>query len=204
MVLLNPPSPPHPLGLMNHSSHEKPIFKASIDSNGKRIVTVCNKTDTTYPTVPCGSNCKTCPAVLQCQTIKSTVTNKEFQCATPSFNCKTTNIVYLITCTRCKSQYVGETKQSLNVRFRQHYTAACRGENSLIYQHYNSANHSPNDMKVQVLETVSESDEKLARHARILAEDFWIRLLNTANPFGLNVKIYGYGNFLIRIYCYKA
>ena len=35
-------------------------------------------------------------------------------------NCKTANIIYLITCTQCDKQYVGETKRALNERMNGH------------------------------------------------------------------------------------
>ena len=37
-----------------------------------------------------------------------------------SMNCATENVVYLISCTRCGVQYVGETSQKLRSRFNNH------------------------------------------------------------------------------------
>ena len=39
---------------------------------------------------------------------------------TTTLNCSSTNCIYLITCTKCKLQYVGETVQTLRNRFSTH------------------------------------------------------------------------------------
>ena len=37
-----------------------------------------------------------------------------------TFNCKTRNVVYCITCEKCKLQYIGQTTRSLDERVREH------------------------------------------------------------------------------------
>ena len=53
--------------------------------------------------------------------ILSTTTNRLYKCIVPAgstyVNDHSSNVVYLITCNRCKLQYVGETSQNLNKRF---------------------------------------------------------------------------------------
>ena len=35
-------------------------------------------------------------------------------------DCQTSNVVYCLTCSKCKEQYIGETEKTLAIRFGQH------------------------------------------------------------------------------------
>ena len=56
--------------------------------------------------------------------ILSTTSNRLYKCTVPAgstyVNDHTSNVVYLITCNKCKLQYVGETSQNLNKRYNWH------------------------------------------------------------------------------------
>ena len=56
--------------------------------------------------------------------ILSTTTNRLYKCIVPAgstyINDYSSNVAYLITCNKCKLQYVGETSQNLNKRFNWH------------------------------------------------------------------------------------
>ena len=53
--------------------------------------------------------------------IVSTASKQLFGCVAPSgtvyFACHSANVSYIITCSRCSLQYVGETGQKINERF---------------------------------------------------------------------------------------
>ena len=49
------------------------------------------------------------------------------------FSCKSRNIIYLITCTKCKKQYVGLTTQQLNTRINHHRTNIRNKKDIYIY-----------------------------------------------------------------------
>ena len=62
-----------------------------------------------------------------------------------TFNCKTRNVVYCITCEKCKLQYIGQTTRSLNERVREHigyirnlHTNCSLQENILTFLDMNS------------------------------------------------------------------
>ena len=66
-------------------------------------------------TRPCGkAKCKTCKMITPTQIAKSA------SGATIKLRCKTTSVVYLITCTKCGKQYVGETGDHVNQRMNGH------------------------------------------------------------------------------------
>ena len=76
------------------------------------IVTKCNN-----------SRCRTCPDFCVDLKFKSTVTGKTHDVVTLDnlvLNCKSRNVVYLLTCKQCLVQYVGETKQPFNIRNNAH------------------------------------------------------------------------------------
>lgn len=108
-------------------------------------------------------------------------------------NCKTSNIIYLINCKKCGVQYVGETKRNLNIRMNEHIRSVNKKfPNTRLVEHYNTTNHSIDDMKFQILDSFDNLN--IEKQTRTDKELFWIKLLNTAFPYGLNDQIKGYGN----------
>jgi len=57
-----------------------------------------------------------------------------------------------------------------------------------MVRHFASADHSVRDFSIQIAETVDKN------HNIIERELFWIKLLNTAYPYGLNDSIHENGN----------
>ena len=47
-----------------------------------------------------------------------------------NLNCKTTNVIYLVSCRLCNKQYVGETKREFGERMREHKNKE-KGQNSI-------------------------------------------------------------------------
>ena len=61
-------------------------------------------------------------------------------------NCKSANVIYLITCTQCGKQYVGETKRALNERMNGHRSdwTKRRFQRSPVAEHFHLQNHDFN------------------------------------------------------------
>ena len=107
-------------------------------------------------------------------------------------DCKATNLIYLISCAKCGQQYVGETKRSLAVRMKEHRNNVMKGEaGTYLVDHFKQSNHSVEDMKFTIIEHFGQTT--MTKQQREEKEDFWIRALVTAYPFGMNDKIRGYG-----------
>ena len=73
----------------------------------------------------CGSNrCQFQYKFSPQDRVLSTATKRLYNCIVPPgstyINGHSSNVVYLITCDKCKHQYVGETCQNLNKRFNWH------------------------------------------------------------------------------------
>jgi hypothetical protein len=98
-------------------------------------------------------------------------------------NCKSSYIIYLLTCNRCGFQYVGQTTNPFKVRISQHIGDIRRKEDTSVATHFNSTLHSERDVTMQVIEHASRVTSE-----RLLLERTWIAILNTTFPCGLNVQ----------------
>lgn len=99
-------------------------------------------------------------------------------------NVHTKNCVYLITCTKCGIQYVGETGNTLLLRFTQHRYNILRHKqtHTPLVKHFST--HGWHSVQASVL----ESNSRWSGTERLTAERRWILRLDTIQPRGLNEK----------------
>ena len=161
----------------------------------------------------CEKDCYTCAYIVPTTTFVSAANGVQFhglyefdEHETRTLNCRTVNCIYLLECTNCLCQYVGETVQDLydrmcqhrcstkpkggsgNFRIRQHY--ACSGGKCTKFKIYiiqklpgsgRTADYKPNSKKL-----VIDAATTLIRKQ---IEDNWIRKLHTQFPYGCNDRI---------------
>ncbi len=143
--------------------------------------------------------CRYCPKMDRCGTIKSNVTGRTY--TTPQGgSCGSNNLIYLVTCTKCSKQYVGETSNSLNQRFYQHLYENKHLKDPLnappsmvdkipnpLPKHFAQADHTHLDMKVQIVEYVKLPPKAQTTTVfRRKRELHWIHQLKTFIPQGIN------------------
>ena len=135
-------------------------------------------------TRPCGGRgCKTCPMLQTMDSITSHSTGNTHKIKT-SDSCKSTNVVYVIRCQRCGLQYVGETEQALHERINSHRSDVKLSKTDRpVAAHFNSPNHTTQDMKVMIVEQV----RKKVSWMRKTRESHWIAILDTIHPSGMNL-----------------
>ena len=142
-------------------------------------------------------NCKTCDILITDTHFQSNLTTKNYNTHShEDLNCTASNIVYGIECTLCGLIYVGETRQRLNFRMNDHRSNVNDpNNNKFLYKHFNQPDHSIVSMKVRIIEKIYHptNDPILSTPYRLQREDFWIRELGTAIPYGCNDKIDGVG-----------
>ena len=63
--------------------------------------------------------CHSCPIVAESKTFSSTNTKKTYKIR-QNLNCKSSFVIYLGTCKKCKGQYVGKSKNEFRVRHSGH------------------------------------------------------------------------------------
>ncbi len=108
-----------------------------------------------------------------------------------TFNCKSSFLIYLITCGDCGIQYVGQSIQELHMRLNGHRSSVKKNTNTYIYQHYNEEGHNFCRAKIQVIDKL---DPQNGKYDLDQLERHWINTLCTVFPLGLNDKIQGVGN----------
>ena len=118
-------------------------------------------------------NCTTCSHSIESTTFYAhhTGTNHNVQ---GYITCNTSNVIYIITCTKCNKQYIGETGRKLKTRISEHLRNIAKNQNTVIGTHFNSANHKSNHMQINAIESLSNSTGY-----RKVKELFWIK--KTAN-----------------------
>ena len=131
--------------------------------------------------------CSTCHVHLNCNpTFKSNYPrNKTIYRIRHNFTCKSTNVIYLITCTKCKKQYVGYTTQQLNTRLNHHRTCIHNKKPTYIHKHFNLPDHAITNLTIQPIDTTT-TDSKNVQQELLNKEIFWINTLRTLTSYGLN------------------
>ena len=129
------------------------------------------------------NKCLICPFVQTCKNVKATSNNTTVD-INASVNCKTTNIIYCITCQKCKMQYIGESERSIQERFSEHKTYVASNQVSKATgAHFNLPGHSISEMRVVILEKVHSLDPLLRKER----EELFICNFNTKYK-GLNKR----------------
>jgi len=97
-------------------------------------------------------------------------------------NCNSFNVIYLITCLKCKLQYVGETYRKLKDRLNDHKSNIRTNKETAIGIHFRSALHNIKHLQIQpILQINTESHTD-----RLQQEKYWMDILKTFYPNGLN------------------
>ena len=115
------------------------------------------------------SKCATCKFHLDTSATFTCSKTKISYSIRHDFSCNSKNLIYLITCTRCKKQYVGLTTQQLNTRINHHRSNIRNKKEIYVCIHFNFPDHSVNNMKVQPIDKGKDLQE-----LRCL-ERFWIK-----------------------------
>jgi hypothetical protein len=132
---------------------------------------------------PCGNNkCGTCRIISKDSHFRSTYSKKSFELK-HCMDCKSRNIIYLITCQKCHIQYVGETGNPLHTRMNAHRYNILNNKPTAIGIHFNSPQHSISHLSVMPIEKLQDHNNVTKRHGR---EYYWQKELQTQFPKGLN------------------
>ena len=126
-----------------------------------------------------GSRCKTCKHVNVTNTFNSTYTRRQYKIAN-RLDCKSCNVVYLITCNLCNKQYVGETLRRLCDRLTDHRSNIVTLKDTPIAKHFTLPYHSIANITITPIDTFSAAKLSLCRgdikklRSRILQkETYW-------------------------------
>ena len=131
---------------------------------------------------PCGKPCVTCPYMERTTTIFCSSSQETFPIH-GRFNCKTKNVIYVITCTKCGLQYVGQSSNTFNERFRNHLSDI-RQENAdkPVSRHFSTNSHNVKDVSAIIVTSTNGNI-----NVRLRTEEAWIARLQSRMPNGLNL-----------------
>ena len=141
--------------------------------------------------------------IYKCGNINSDICNvsylgNEFQSAVTEkryhtnfkFDCNNINLIYLLTCKRCRKQYIGFTVTKFHMRFNQYksniklYGERKRGfKQEKLIEHFFCSNHNGNQKDIFV-----ETNGQCDLNDQEGREDFWIHHLDTMFPKGMNQR----------------
>ena len=136
----------------------------------------------------CGkSRCQVCNVMSNSEHFHSNVDSREYR-INYSFNCDSSNVVYLLECTVCGVQYVGSTCTPFRLRFN-NYKACSRKFNSgasvpqvEFFRHFTEEGHHGflKDISVKIIDRLTGGNR--------MRESFWQYRLDCFAPKGLNTR----------------
>ena len=156
------------------------------------------------------NGCKLCPRLSTRDQFVSTSTHRIHRSVIPdnvaSVSCNCANVIYLITCQRCKLQYVGETAQLLRERIGKHASCMKHPEKDntcrILSEHFNQGFCEGAKFSVHILEKLSGDGRIPSGRKKVLGpldpaitslrrkkEREWMLKLRTVYPYGLNDRV---------------
>ena len=148
--------------------------------------------------------CKMCPKLILLDEFVSSSTHRIYKSIIPEcekiINCKSSNLIYLITCSKCGLQYVGETCQKICRRFYTHdrYFKKLSKDNKckILSRHFNQGPCQGAEYTIHIIEKLEgdgrDENNKIDKGIASLRrrkETEWMLKLQTVYPFGLNDRI---------------
>ena len=167
---------------------------------GARIVDHDQETSpgNTYTINPCrAKRCLTCATLVTDKVYTSNVTNRSYPVINHSnenLNCKSQNLVYLISCIGCGIQYIGETTTPLNIGMNTHRKSEI-GCQYMIDHFKGGCPGKEYGLRVQIIEKFKGNGYRMGlidnddRNNRLKIEDNKIKIMRTVYPYGLNSRI---------------
>ena len=99
--------------------------------------------------------CTYCPLIKNKDRVSCNFTKKSHRTIDlpKHITCEISNVIYLITCSKCQKHYVGETSRALRKRMYEHKSSAQKdGQITPVSRHFKSDGHSHKHMQFTVLE----------------------------------------------------
>ena len=137
------------------------------------------------------NTCRYCPKLNRSGKIQSRTYKLDFS-SKVKVNCQSENVIYLISCTTCGVQYVGQTRNRIMQRFQGHYHHIKTNNDTTVAQHFNKCHSkkdgSPSDFSITILSFIHRQlQTQGAQLIRDTEEKRWMHRLGKILPQGLNL-----------------
>ena len=139
----------------------------------------------------CGCNgCQVCRSITETETFICNNDQRSYK-INHNFECNEKCLIYLLNCNCCQKQYVGQTVDTFRKRWNNYKDNARkfnRGEHCIqrhLYEHFTLPGHSSflHDVSITLIDKTDPSYPTKR-------EDYWIDILKTKPPMGLNFDFY--------------
>ena len=133
--------------------------------------------------------CTYCPLIKNRSAIICNFTKKSHKPINlpKQVTCELSNVIYLITCTKCNKHYVGETSRALRKRMYEHKATVLKdGQETPVSRHFKSEGHNHKHMQFTLLEWCTPKFETCMTSKRRRIELSWIFKLHSLAPIGIN------------------
>ena len=133
------------------------------------------------------NNCNYCKLLNKTGTITCHVTGLEYT-SMSNVSCRSSNLIYCISCRVCGKQYVGQTLRRMRDRLSEHLRDMDKADLSKpLGLHFTK--HVDHPIEVTILEFIKKAPRSpQAQNIRNRVERRWIHLLRTPIPWGLNLE----------------
>ena len=132
------------------------------------------------------------PETYQDSMFTSHHTGKQHKCINlptkPLITCEISNIGYLIQCTKCGKQYIGETERPFRNRIYEHIASVKNNKTAEtpVSKHFHSEHHNHNNMRFSVIQWLGTTTNPKTQEVRRAKELSFIWEVPTINPIGIN------------------
>ena len=184
-------------GTPRQSSFEGGVVRNSVNNTrtvGGSSVTSAEGSDRPSASRKCRSDCKTCPSLVKESNVKSYHTGRVYSTIDLNIedvHCKLQNYIYVLTCTCCYVQYVGESICPVHLRMNIHR----RGKSGCEIAIDHFKNVCPGaTFTILILEVLPGNGylngkiDQAMLEFRLQREDYWMKTLRTVYPYGLNER----------------
>ena len=127
--------------------------------------------------------------LLESQSFQSFQTGKSYTIR-PKLSCDSKNVVYLVSCNKCRLQYEGSTATELKVRFRNHKSAMITDKKTCeVAVHFNKSPHALNNFTfLSIDQAEANCTPEIMDKLLITKEAYWSAQLFSLTPYGLNKR----------------
>ena len=167
---------------------ELPVLAYKRNPNLRDILVHASLTNEPDPRPICTKqNCIFCAELREKHVIQNQRTGEFFDTHNTA-NCKIKNVVYALQCTNCNKQYVGETKRSFSIRWKEHVRSIVKNTDTPVARHFNNV-RSPlcRTFKATIISEIKGNPDNTTPTRRN-REKWWIQRLDTYSPLGINIK----------------
>ena len=122
----------------------------------------------------CKGKCDLCRNFLKETEIFTSARTNRIYPIRQHLNCKSKNVIFLVTCKKCSVQYIGSTSNEFKVRFRNHKSTMLTKKNTCeVAIHFNKEKHVISDFEFVIVEQICNLSDNYSVDERLLTRELF-------------------------------